>query len=426
MSNQYNSIAELFTSCPFDHTYTHTLEPMSISNRLSWLERNAGYTASQDRFTQLMLVRLDTATDKGTLRLTCLDSKAASYNYAYINNKNGAYFCFITGYRYINDATQGNASTSVYEFDLEIDVLASYVLSSSQLKTCMVARQHAVQDPIYGNLVPEPVSINNYLRKNMTDITSDLELNDYLKSMPVFGVMDPDNSALIDRIYSGLSLRCFSMMDPFGISNCREWLKAHAGDEDVIFGYMVPRSLVNSFYNIDWNATEKGKAAPRITGYAGSSITLTLPALDENIDIYTPKNKKLLSYPYKYRILTDGNGTVLTFKNELWNSASQQHLHLYFNVSPTPAIRIVPYDYDNARIIDGSIIKFDHNENKDMVMTINDFPMVSWGYSAFEQWISRSLIGSTAKAIMDFGTYSRDNSTLGNPQSTVNLVKLLS
>ena len=171
MSNQYTSIAELFTSYPFDHTYTHTLEPMSIANRLSWLESNAGYTVSQDRFTQLMLIKLDTATDKGTLRLTCLDSKAASYNYAYINNKNGAYFCFITGYRYINDATQGNASTSVYEFDLEIDVLASYVLSSSQLKDCLVARQHVEEDVITYQLVPEPLTIVNYKKLHWTDLT---------------------------------------------------------------------------------------------------------------------------------------------------------------------------------------------------------------------------------------------------------------
>ena len=425
MSSQYTSIAELFTSCPFDNTYAHTLEPMSIANKLSWLESNAGYNASQDRFTQLMLVRLDTSTDRGSLKLTCLDSKAFSYNYAYINNKNGQYFCFITGCRYINDATTGNVSTSVYEFDLEIDIMMTYLLSSSQLKTCMVARQHAVQDPIYGNLVPEPVSINNYLRKNWTDLTEDMEFNG-TKTMAVFGVMDPDTSRLIDRVYSGLSLRGFYMNDPFGPFNCREWLKTHAGDEDVIFGYMIPKSLLDDFYTIDWTATQNGKAAPEITGLAGNYITLSLPALDENIDVYTPKNKKLLSYPYKYRIVTDGNGTNLIFKNELWNNAANQKLHVYFNASPTPAIRVVPYDYDNARKINGNIITYEHSENRDMVLTINNFPMISWNYSAFEQWLSRSLLGSTAKAIMNFGQYSRDNLNLNNfinnPQSLVNMI----
>ena len=58
----------------------------------------------------------------------------------------------------------------------------------------------------------------------------------------------------------------------------------------------------------------------------------------------------------------------------------------------------------------------------DVVLTINDFPMVSWTYSAFDQWLSRSLIGSTAKSMMNFGQWARDNLNINNHQSLVNLL----
>ena len=423
MSNQYNSIAELFTSCPFDNTYAHTLEPMSIASKLSWLESNAGYTASQDRFTQLMLVKLDTATDRGTLKLTCLDSKAFSYNYAYIHNKNGSYFCFITGCRYINDATQGNTSTSVYEFDLEIDVLMTYLLSSSQLKDCMVARQHAEEDVITYQLVPEPVTIVNYKKLNWTDLTESYNLKDGANAMPVFGLLEPDSgSGLLDGVFSGLSLRTFSMMDPFGISSAKAWLKQHAGDEDVIFGYMLPKSFVEHFYSIDWSATDKGVAAPKVEGKLADPITIVLPNTPTTVDGYEPKNKKLLTFPYTYRTVTDGNGSSITLKNEQWTRPGTQHLHLYFVASPSPSIRIVPKAYENSVQNNGGTIVTPTNETMDVVLTINDFPMVSWTYSAFDQWLSRSLIGSTAKSIMNFGQWSRDNLNINNHQSLVNLL----
>lgn len=392
MSTQYTSIAELFTAYPFDNTYAHTLEPMSISSKLSWLESNAGYNSAQDRFTSLMLVKLDTSVDKGTLKLTCLDSKAFSYNYAYINNKNGSYFCFITGCRYINDATQGNTSTSVYEFDLEIDLLMTYLLSSAQLKTCMVARQHAEKDTIPNQLVPEPVNVSNYKKLNWTDITNDYELKDSYGSMPVFGLLNQETEGeLLDNVFSGLSLRGFSMSDPFGITVLKNWLKQHVADEDIVFGYMLPKSLVEHFYTIDWAATDKGVSAPKITSGAHTPITLSLPAKPTTVDGYEPKNKKLLTYPYTYRTVTDGNGSAIILKHEQWAHSNSQKLNLYFTASPTPSIRIVPVAYENT----GSST-FD---NMDTVITINNFPMVSWSYNAFDQWLSRSLIGSTAKSI---------------------------
>lgn len=400
MSNQYNSIAELFTSCPFDNTYAHTLEPMSIASKLSWLESNAGYNASQDRFTQLMLVKLDTATDRGTLKLTCLDSKAFSYNYAYIHNKNGSYFCFITGCRYINDATQGNTSTSVYEFDLEIDIMMTYLISSSQLKPCMVARQHSGL-----NYVPEPVIVKEYKKYKWTNLTASYNFNAD-NSVAVFGVVDEEGSGLLDNCFTGMYFAGFSMekingLRP-GVGKAINWLHSHASDEDVKFGYMLPKSLLEHYYNLHENV-QHGLPVLKITNKENvSPIVINMDPPSETLDYYKPKNSKLLYYPFKYRVVTDGNGSEIILKNELWNYINKQQLLLYFNASPTPSIRVVPWAYDCARGRNGDMPIIYADEDKNTTLTISNFPMIAWSYSAFEQWLGRSLVGSTLK---HFGNY---------------------
>lgn len=402
-STQYRSVIELFAGCPFSTNNEHTLEPMAIVNKLSWLETNCIYNASDDRFESLMYVRCDSATNRGTFRIECLDSRAYSYNYAYINNIRGTtYFAYITGCRYINDGQQPPSAPTkgVYEFDFTIDLLMTNLHSTEQLKPCYVVRQHSPTDLLNDNLLPEPVHFSDAMIRDTIDLANGISdisgVNLNWPPRAVFGLVDPDNSGLINRVYTGISLRGFDLDDPFTLSNIRNFLKPHATDGDVIFGYMVPDILVKHFYTIDESATDpkSGVAAPLIktgTGAGGPIILGPMPQTN-TVSGYKPKNKKLLTYPYKYVLLSDGNGHNVVFKHELWAGRTNEYWQLNFTISGSPTIRITPIGYANQNLT---------KENNEYALTITGFPMINWSCSAWDRWISGSFLGKVTSKFID-------------------------
>lgn len=420
-STQYTTVAELFAACPFSSSREHTLEPMAISSKLSWLESNCNYNSSYDSFTKLMYIKVDTATSKGSFRLESYEDRSYYYNYCYINNKGNKFFAYITGCRYINDgATSGKC---VFEFDFEMDLLMTFLQSNAQLKPCYVVRQHSETDEPGDNMVPEPVTIPDTVelhRKDLFDGTFTLvetkteggtETTTTIQNAPfdlnsklavVFGYADPDNTHMVDNVYTGVSLRIFSNQDPGYLNEIRRFLDAHATDGNIIFGYMLPLQLVRNFYNIDWDAKDSDNiAAPCIVGHMNRSVILSLPegepGLDDQVDGYTPKNKKLLTYPYKYRLLSDGNGNTLIFKHEYWPIVQGDRMPLWdldFSINGgTPIIRLVPVGYKR---------RSSANKNLECAFTITGFPMVSWSCDAFARWISSSFTGKTAKKMFNW------------------------
>ena len=397
-SNQYKSIIELFAGCPFSINNEHTLEPMSISSKLTWLENNCTFNRDSDRFETLMYVRCDSATNRGTFRLACLDLKAYDYNYAYIHNIRGStYFAYITGCRYINDGqdTPSAASKGVYEFDFTLDLLMTNLHSADQLKPCYVVRQHSATDLINENYVPEPVNIVSSNIRDTIDLGASIsDRPDYDLNYPgcaVFGLIDPDESNIIDRVVSGFSLRCFYENDPYFQSSMREFLKPYATSEDVKFGFMVPWILVDHFYDVDFESTDpKGHAAPIIKGKTAQSIVLGPMPQTDTVSGYTPKNKKLLTYPYKYILLSDGNGHSVAYRHEMWAGRQNEFWELDFSIFGSPAIRITPLGYANQNVI---------KDNNEYVLTISGFPMINWSCSAWDTWVSSSFTGKVTKAI---------------------------
>lgn len=416
-SNQYTTVAELFAACPFSSSREHTLEPMAISSKLSWLESNCNYNSTYDAFTKLMYIKVDTATSRGSFRLESYEDRSYYYNYCYVNNKGNKFFAYITGCRYINDgATSGKC---VFEFDFEMDLLMTFLQSNAQLKPCYVVRQHSETDEPGDNMVPEPVSIPDTVelhRVNLFDNTftlvetkteggsettntiPDSHFNLNTQLAVVFGYADPNNTNVIDGIYTGVSLRVFSNYDPGWLREIQAFLNAHASDGNIIFGFMLPLQLVRHYYDINWDAKDSGGvAAPCIEKHmADRNLILSLPAgelgLDDKVDGYTPKNKKLLTYPYKYRILSDGNGNTLIFKHEYWPIVQGDRMpiwELQFSINGgNPILRFLPVGYKR---------RSSANKNMECAFSITGFPMVSWSCDAFSRWISSTFTGKTVK-----------------------------
>ena len=95
---------------------------------------------------------------------------------------------------------------------------------------------------------------------------------------------------------------------------------------DCVFGaYVIPSILLN---NTSETARYSGQSSP-----VNITKTFNKPT---TINGYTPKNKKLLTFPYCFMNVSNNNGTTNTLRYELFNDDEGQ---IYFIIKGVPVPR---------------------------------------------------------------------------------------
>lgn len=381
MATQYNTIVEMFSGCPFDNTYSHTLEAMPFQNKLSWLENNCRYDREHDRFENLMKVRIDSGTNRGTVKLECNDIDAYYYNYAYVNNLSGAsFFCFVSGCRYVNDASQPSAplSKGIYEFDLELDLMMTNLLSPNQLRPCVVIRQHSTTDEIGDSLTGEPIATLE-LEEN-SGYTRFIPSNAGLdQSCIILYWIDPNqtDSKIIDGVVSGANVSVFPSTEA-GLQSLNTVIQAHADNPSEIVGLAMGHCLyagITTFGNIT------SKLTPTILTGSVPSLTGT-----ETLNGYKPKNKKLYTFPYNYVSIVNSNGDEMILRYEFWNTtANTLRLQVASTLSSPIAYQLRPLNY--KEIGSGSTA----GRSVDTFIELNGLPIGTWRTDNYELWKAQSL-----------------------------------
>lgn len=110
--------------------------------------------------------------------------------------------------------------------------------------------------------------------------------------------------------------------------------------ERVVGVYAVPSNLINT---ADSQQVEQGEIT---NGYAKSTnLTISRPS---TIDGYTPKNKKLLTYPYVYATVSTGTKEqTYVFEKSYVDSAHTLSFNIYGVMGQGFKVYIVPYQYDH-------------------------------------------------------------------------------
>ena len=94
-----------------------------------------------------------------------------------------------------------------------------------------------------------------------------------------------------------------------------------------------------------------------------------------SLDGYTPKNKKLLCYPYCYIALSNGVGQFKTYKQEKWNlTNNEMKVTMRGVLVPSASIRAIPDNYNGD------------SSNLDESITIGKYPQLAWSNDLYTNW----------------------------------------
>ena len=310
----------------------------------------------------------------GVIRIGTSDSvqyeDILDYNYCMYQNThydNKWFYAFVTKVEYINDGrTDVTIETDVFQtwqFDLVF-------------KNSFIEREHVNDDTIGRHTVPENVELGEYVC-NSYDYTSVHDQIAYvlLATTNTTGGANTYCTS-INGIPSPGYVYVFS-----SLVNLIATIKLFAdnGKSDNIFAvYMCSQGA----FGVD---------APIPSGGGGiwsGSTAATLyapgftPSKPTSVNGYTPKNNKLLTFPYCYLLVSNNNGQSNVLHYERFKgSTTQCEFELLFNATIGGDSKLVPVAYD---------LSSGHSEINGL--SGGKYPTLAWSKDLYTNWLSQNAV----------------------------------
>lgn len=287
----------------------------------------------------------------------------AFQNTNYVIDPSKWFYCFVLDIEYINNETM--------EIHYEIDYLQTYYFDYAD-NSCFVERCHSLTDNIGDNILPEGLDTGEYVYNDNNTI-ADLTQTDVI-------VLDADDDSslsplgdVLENTFVGMRISGYQC-DFAHRARLRQLIEDDTTTQAIKLIYIVPRFL-RYFYGISDNAIEYSVTEkPNVVKF------IDMPGIQDNytLDNYTPKNKKLYTYPFCFYEVTDGNGNTMNMRYEFMTNPLSPRIGAYVTISPPATIVFKPINYKNTGYVE-------------QTLTITGFPMCAWTYDAFDAWLSRSL-----------------------------------
>lgn len=310
------------------------------------------------------------------------------YDCNYVMFKNYSYdtvrffYGFITQIDYINEENS--------EVHYELDVLQTWMFDY-QLKQCFVERQHSVTDNIGQNYTPEPVEVSEYVMQDYDRLDT---FNAMALIMAITDVNGGANGKLYNGIYGGSTLFAFDSEDTQAINAKIDEYKQKP--DAITAMYLAPINFVP--FPSEGHEIQSGIRATPIY-YEGNQITV-----DDTFDGYKPRNKKLYTYPYTFYHVDNGNGGELNLRYEFFGNLKPQFMFLGSFIQPISVVAY-PTNYKGTGFQEPFMSES---------LALNNYPMCSWNYDAYQAWIAQNSIPMAVSAVSK-GVAAGAALTAGNP-----------
>ena len=351
----------LCSGVPWDNKYTHVRK---YANRDALDAFLTGKRVKE--FTSVSFV------DIGTMNVAISYNQMLSYKANYMRFVN-APWDDKPHYAFIKSISPMGANVSRISFELDIWNECQFDMV---LKPCFIEREIVKKsDDIRGKYTyPEELQLGDYIvngdDKGET-IPSSFERSDYAFCV-ASSVNESGETAPLDdyqNMTSGLFIGAFENSE--SLQNYYDTLIAQNKQDSIVDSWLMP-----AFF------ADKNKLVVREYKFSKKSIT--------SIDGYTPKNKKLFSYPYSYLQITNNNGQIKEFEFERFHTPDDDDtciLHYTVNLAPNPTLYCFPTYYKGVA-----------NDYGDSI-TFNAYPKIAFAVDPYKAWLaqnSNNLIISAA------------------------------
>lgn len=306
-------------------------------------------------------------------------------NYVMYQNANFGskwFYAFIVDREYINP--------NCTHLTLKTDPFQTYMFDVTYYPSFIV-REHVSVDDIGAHTVPEPLQIgeaiaNSRLWTNRTYLEGYVEQtfdSNYYAAIFTSDVIFPNDT--IDP-YTGGNANAAYIIAPSQLSDLQKIIDHIVAQDkkNAIVGIIpIPKHYVF--------ATAHTASIPpdTITYYslsdnANATEDITINPGYQTLDGYTPRNKKLFTYPFYFCQIKSSDGNSKIFRYERLGTASSPipvpvpqtaQFQTFFSLSMNPSIVVYPYNYNGQ------------SKNADNAVTYSaGFKPIPYTYDVYAQW----------------------------------------
>lgn len=357
---QPNSTIKILENIPLNKSYEHTVYYDDKDKQYEAFNKYTKYTLTNYSYQRVSL---------GTIRLDMKYEDVYMCNYVMFKNtsyEDKWFYAFIIGVDYVND--------NVTYLHYDIDVMQTWCYDYN-FRGTFVERQHATSDIPYENTQPEGLELGtNYVYQGNSIsfplIGSGADKSFIILATTTSSGSHPSPSVVNGALFSLAVYRCSS--ESTAIDTVKQFIN-NGYEDNIVSIYTVPTSA-----------------------QANQSKNITRP---KTLDGYTPRNKKLYSYPYTFIEMYNNTGENLELKYENFvddngnkiNSLdySMKFQCLSYDI-PTPQAKLLPFNY----LMTGASLLYN-------TVTYSQFPTGAFSGDSFKVWLAqnRNSYGASLNAI---------------------------
>lgn len=387
-----NSKVILAKDINLDNSYANVLN-YSVNDMLSLLTSQSHVTYQADNYS--FVRENDNQINIQAPYDVCLNSNYLAFQNTRYSNK--WFFAFIKDVKYNSE------KSTVITF--EVDVFSTWFRDLS-LKPVFVEREHVNDDTAGNYTLPEGLELGEFVQAGTPVDLNNYSTGTYICIQASELIEEVDYGDVDDKTINGIYQGCYFMIftEPIYASNMIEIYDRVGKGEAIVSVFLVPKAFAI------------GNVTTAIAGsYTDSEGTINFTFLTPNsyntyntlvadatfnrnttIDGYTPKNKKLLTYPYNYFNLSNNAGVSVPFRYEDFSSGTP-HFKIVGDLSPGCSIKCVPLNYKKVTDTSTSMNSFDYG------IVAGKFPVCSWNSDAYTNWLTQNGVNNTISTITSVG-----------------------
>lgn len=337
---------------PLQMDYQHTFAWKSLDDQINYFSSKV-----VKGFTDYTYQRKDKS-----IRVNAQMDSLLVCNYVMYKNEdysNKWFFAFVKDMTYVND--------NYTDIIIETDVLQTWYFEH-QVKTSFVEREHVKNDTIGLHTIPEQVETGEYV---CNSLKKDEMLTSYAYVLLVTELVGFNTNTMKIANFGGIPTGYGALVyyDYEKLAELVELYDKEGKSEAIIGAFMCPPSILDRSAND--SAIYESKTSP--TKY---NFVLDKPT---KLNGYTPRNKKLLTSPYQYLILSNNAGTTNVLQFEHFSDEQAT-----FEVEGIPviggSIKCVPKNYKGAELM------------QDEGIMAGKFPTLSWSADLYTNWLTQNAV----------------------------------
>ena len=387
-----------------ENDYKNTLTFSSSANQRNYFIGNpadpTSHGVSTKMYSDYTYLRIENA-----IKVDDFIESIDTNNYLVLQNNNKYYYYFITSMDYIDEQT-----TKIY---IELDVMQTYYFDITYNQT-FVEREHVVDDTAGKHTIPEGLETGEYVCNSTYPLADDAPLN------IVFQVIYDDTFPNLQYQYGGVfSGTCFIIFD---ISSAIKYIKAMDREnmrDYIVSIFMYKGNVASSetyqIIDIDYGTIEYKVVKP--SSVEVEEYFQIMASKPTALGSYTPRNKKLLTYPYNCLLANNNVGGTKIYRYEDF-SLNYITFKRISTICQGGSSYYMPtmYKVSDPEIGDGNL-----NEG----FAGAKFPICSWNTDSYTNWLTQNSVNEKFNALSRVGQGLGGLALMGIGASSMNAPTLI-